>query len=240
MKAFLRKLVKRLIPFPGVRTDLRSTESSLRRAFYGLRKALFTRRSSSGSDRHGLRLNVGCGDLVFPGWTNVDENPIEGVDYLDARNGLPYRDSTVVHIHCEHFLEHLEYSEATGILSEFCRVLKPDGTLRLIVPDAEKYCRAYVNNDSDYFKRLENLGGTLTPFETPMQIINQTFRMGGDHKFAWDYDTLSRALQSAGFCNVYRSEKGDILAEYDIDGTDWWREVESLYVNASKSRLSAD
>ena len=67
-----------------------------------------------------------------------------------------------------------------------------------------------------------------------MQVINQMFRMAGDHEYAWDFETLRRALRAAGFSKVKRSEKGGAPDGLDIDGTDWWREVESLYVNVRR------
>jgi hypothetical protein len=58
--------------------------------------------------------------------------------------------------------------------------------------------------------------------------------MGGDHKFAWDFDTLRKEVLQAGFSSASRSSQGEIEAEFCIDGNDWWRGLESLYVNATK------
>ena len=210
-------------------------ETALRRALRGTRNELFASNRPICSEGDGARVNVGCGDLIAPGWINLDADPADGAHYVDVRNGLPFGDSSVGHIHCEHFLEHLDFSDARELLFEFHRVLTSDGTLRLIVPDAERYCCAYANNDTQYFKKLEDLGGVSVPFATPMQVINQMFRMEGAHRYAWDFTTVSAALEEVGFSTVVRSFPHDVAAELDIDGTDWWRDLESLYVNASKS-----
>jgi predicted SAM-dependent methyltransferase len=52
-------------------------------------------------------------------------------------NGLPFNDSTVEAIYSEHCFEHLDYeSEAKHFLRECLRCLKPQGVLRIVVPDA--------------------------------------------------------------------------------------------------------
>jgi hypothetical protein len=44
-------------------------------------------------------------------------------------------------------------------------------------------------------------GGTA---QTPTDVINQTFRMSGDHRFAWDFQALSPVLVNMEFRNVTR------------------------------------
>lgn len=172
--------------------------------------------------------------MLHEGWINLDEKPIHGAYYFNALNKIKLNDSSVIHIHAEHFLEHLDYFHSKEFLSECYRILQNKGTIRIIVPDAEKYITAYYKKDLDFFKSLEDLGGTPKPLETPMHIINQMFRMGGDHKFAWDFNTLEHVLKEIGFKNINKSFKNNIAEKYDIDGDDWWREAESLYVNAEK------
>lgn len=113
-------------------------------------------------------------------------------------------------------------------------MLKVGGSLRIIVPDLEKYISSYVINDQDFFKRLVDLGGSTIPLTTRAQVCNQMFRMGGAHKYAWDFETLGIAIKGAGFRNLERSRMNAVDPKYRIDGQDWWREIESLYVNAWK------
>lgn len=180
------------------------------------------------------RLNVGCGELIREGWTNIDLYPAKGAYYVDVNNGLPFNDSTFNHIQCEHFLEHLEQENGIFFISECRRVLRTGGTIRFIVPDAEKYFAAYITGDAEFFEELKNLGGAQRPFSTACEVVNQMFRMGGDHLFAWDYETLAKYMIEAGFRNICKSEKNDIDKELDIDGDDSWRVTESLYINAEK------
>lgn len=178
----------------------------------------------------GLALNIGCGKRVKSGWVNLDINPVSNeVYYFDARNPLPLAAGSVRRINCEHFLGHLGFDEALGFLSECYRVLEPAGSLRIIVPDAEKYFRAYVDNDAEYFKKLQHLGGAVNPLETRNEVVNQSFRLGGEYHSAWDFETLELYCCRVGFSGMQRSSWKEGPAEYQIDGEDWWRPFESLY-----------
>ena len=65
-----------------------------------------------------------------------------------------------------------------------------------------------------------------------MAVINQMFRMGGGHCYAWDFTELRASLLEAGFAMVQKSVCGDVSPELMIDGTEDWRPHESLYLNA--------
>ncbi len=166
----------------------------------------------------------------------MDIVPVQGGYYADLRDPLPLLDSSVRHIHCEHALEHLEWEEALALLSECHRVLEPLGSLRLVVPDAERYLIAYSANDRVFFGPLQHLGGSVRALVTRMEVINQMFRMGGasPHRYAWDFETLERSLRQVGFVSVERSAHNDVPDPFKIDGTDDWRQHESLYLNAHK------
>ena len=82
------------------------------------------------------RLHVGCGQQSIPGWINIDNQGLPGVDQvLDVRQGLPF--SNVSAIYAEHFLEHLAFDDGLGFLRECRRVLKPEGMLRLSTPSLD-------------------------------------------------------------------------------------------------------
>lgn len=218
--------VRDLLRETGIVALLAASDLRLRLKFRSDRKALAQMAGP-------LLLNVGSGWKRPQGWINLDISPKKpGIVFYDAHDPLPVRDGAVAHIHTEHFLEHLAYDRAIAFLRDCHRALQPGGTLRVIVPDAEKYFRAYVADDRPFFEVFKTLGGPREPFETKAQIINQMFRMGGVHRFAWDYETLALALSQAGFSRVERSRQHD--TSHDIDGTDTWRPIESLYVNSQR------
>jgi predicted SAM-dependent methyltransferase len=186
------------------------------------------------TDKTKILLNIGCGKLGRSGWINVDAQKLPGVFRWNVLNGLPIVAGTVEHIHMEHFLEHLEFGQAIELLVECHRVLQPGGSMRIIVPDAEKYMTAYSAKDEEFFGRLDHLGGTAEVLPTKATICNQMFHMFGDHKFGWDFETLQYACNKAGFRDIKRSSLNDVEQAYAVDGQDWWRPLESLHANCVK------
>ncbi len=226
-------LLHRLVPCESVRWHLRRALASLRKAWSSAWKEIAADKRQFQGQR-GLKLNVGCGLLLPGGWVNIDEFPADGAYYMNVVNGLRLDDGSCRHIHCEHFAEHLEPHHAASFFAECRRVLEPGGTIRIIVPDAGKYMRAYAVENRHFFSQLKRLGNAASDLETPASIINQMFRMGGDHRFAWDFETLALFLARAGFSAIATSSRNDVAEELRIDGSDPWRELESLYVNAKR------
>jgi predicted SAM-dependent methyltransferase len=184
----------------------------------------------------GLSLNLGAGFHQRDGWTPIDlmVSPPTGIQW-DVRWGLPFENGSVRRIHCEHFFEHLRFpDEVMPALAECSRVLEPGGELRIIVPDAARYISAYARHDAEFFDAMRELGGAAQPFDTDIEIVNQAFRMGGDHQFAWDLAVMQRRLEAVGFERV--EETGYDPVRF-IDQSDEWRRRESLYVVAYKSRV---
>lgn len=82
-----------------------------------------------------LVLELGCGQSKRrPDSIGVDVLPHPGVDIVgDALTVLRGMDTASVDaIHSEHFLEHLDQPEV--LLEEACRVLRPGGEFRAVVP----------------------------------------------------------------------------------------------------------
>ena len=124
------------------------------------------------------------------------------------RRGIPLSDGSVARIFAEHLVEHLGFRhELPGVLREFLRVLESGGRLRIVVPDGRRFAEAYLRNDPALWAALG-----LDPFPadmpTPMAMLNHVFHQGGEHHFAYDYETLEWALREAGFSGVTRSACG--------------------------------
>jgi predicted SAM-dependent methyltransferase len=227
----VKSILKRLLG-PGLWSDLRVAVAASRRLGRGLVDRFRPRLRLRDVTGERLLLHLGCSNRPKAGWINVDMHPLATVYYADLRDPFDLNNGAVRHIHCEHVLEHLEHGDALRFLRECRRVLADDGTLRLIVPDAEKYLLAYAQEDAGFFAALRHLGNAVEPLTHRMAVINQMFRMGGAHRYAWDFEAVRAALLAAGFARVDRSTFGNIAPELRIDGTDDWRLRESLYVNA--------
>lgn len=214
--------------------DLRNAVSATRIFCHTFNVSLTPRKRLQDVRGANLLLHLGCGNVCHAGWINVDLNPPSAGYFADFRDPIRLADGCTRHIHCEHVLEHLDYDDAQSFLRECHRVLERQGSLRLILPDAEKYLRAYASNDKAFFDQFKHLGGAVNPLELRMEVINQMFRMGGAHRFAWDFETLRHHLEKIGFAEIQKSSLGDISSAFKIDGTDVWREQESIYINAVK------
>lgn len=184
--------------------------------------------------REDLRIQLGCGKNIFKNWVNIDIYRGEGIDVqLNFREPLPFETGSVSLIYSEHVFEHLFKDEAERLLKECVRVLKNDGKLRLGVPDTEVYFRKYIEGDRAFFARLRHLGGATEALETPVDVINQLFRMGGDHLFSWDFESLMAAAEKAGFKNVKRYASGEASMEA-LRVDDPAHDPGTLYIEATK------
>lgn len=92
-----------------------------------------------------LRLNLGCGDKILPGYVNCDALAARGqggsVDVqCDVTKALPFRDGSVDEILAVHVVEHLWRWEVPDILREWGRVLRPGGRIVLECPNLLTAC----------------------------------------------------------------------------------------------------
>ncbi len=90
-------------------------------------------------------VNIGCGYIFHPSWINLDLVPVAPqVQRYDARRGLPFSANEVDVCYSSHVLEHLHHQEAVQFLAEANRILKPQGIIRIVVPDLEAIVRYYL------------------------------------------------------------------------------------------------
>lgn len=166
-----------------------------------------------------IKLHIGCGKNYFDGWINIDnnsDNNIQKLDLnLDLRNPLPFKDNSVDYIYNEHFLEHLTVTEGLQALIEFRRVLKPDGILRIAMPDLVGVINLYLNENwkTDCAEFLQAAG--LGFVKTRAEMLNINFRCWG-HQWLYDWEELERRLREAGFeeikqCQLRQSEHTDLV-----------------------------
>lgn len=94
-------------------------------------------------------LNLACGDFYLdtPEWINIDWYPHSAsVKKANLLNPLPFPDNHFDIVYSSHFIEHIPKSRIEKFMNECHRVLKPGGTIRIVVPDFENIAREYVGN----------------------------------------------------------------------------------------------
>jgi predicted SAM-dependent methyltransferase len=181
-------------------------------------------------------VNIACGGSARKGWVNLDLLKHRNLTLrYDCRKKLPFREETVARIRCEHFLEHLDYSEEAPFLLKSCyKSLKKGGVLRIVVPDAGRFLRAYQSHNKQEWLVL-GWDPDILPkgFYARMDIINFIFRQEEEHRHAYDFETLSLLLKRAGFENIQKTEFG-ISFDPQLKGDEERNKVNSLYVEAIK------
>ena len=136
-----------------------------------------------------IRLNLGSGDKAIPGFTSIDRIYGEEVYPLD------WPDKSVVEIRASHVLEHLPQRDISDALSDWVRVLRPGGLLRIAVPDFDKIV-AYRANGGAADWHLFLMGG---------QGNRNNY-----HQAVFDRHSLTDAMQAAGLTDI-----GEWISEID-------------------------
>lgn len=141
------------------------------------------------SDGGDVKIHLGCGTKILPGFLNIDIRPLPGVDIVASIDNLHmFKDNSVSLIYCCHVLEHIPRDNVQKILQEWHRVLKPNGTLRIAVPNFEAVFEHY-----NKYKELPRLLGLLYGGQTYPENF---------HYNIWDFATMSAVLKRAHFHSV--------------------------------------
>lgn len=154
-----------------------------------------------------LKINVGCSLVMFHrGWVNIDVNDLapwaQAYRYKhlkhDVKTGLPFGTGVVDLIYASHFLEHLTYDEGRAFLRDCRRVIRPDGAMRLVVPDTKILTEAFRNTEAGgglyVFDEINvECAGARTPAEKLYWMSCP------NHHAFYDKETLTLMLEETGF-----------------------------------------
>ena len=231
----LRRLLVNVWPADVVDTVSFETRASIQHF-----RSWLSARSRFRGKKH-LRVNIGCGSNTARDWVNVDLGGPPEVFRWDCRRGLPFDSDSVDAIFAEHVFEHLDPETGTKFLSDCRRCLRPGGVIRIVVPDAGRYIVLYqghwqglaavrpLSMDKDGYRDY----WLNRVYRTKMEFINEVFRQGSEHKYAYDDETLMLKFRDAGFKNVIRQSYGVSAMDGPVLDTPA-RGNESLYVEAIK------
>lgn len=131
-------------------------------------------------------------------WKIVDSSSnADFVFNLNKSRPLPFKDNSVDNIYTSHTLEHIDPVNLTFVFRDFCRVLKPNGKCRVVVPDCRHAIKLYLKNPKElsnkkYCSKLESMPSTAMGFLTAWFHTNKR-GLGTGHKLGFD-DELLRAF----------------------------------------------
>ncbi len=139
-----------------------------------------------------MKLHLGCGTKRLPDFVHVDIRPEVKPDIVASVTDLSIiKDNTVELIYFCHGLEHIPYAGVQDVLSEWRRVLKPGGVLRLAMPDMEAMAEMYIGEG------------------VALKTIRYAISGGQDypanfHYSVWDFWSLIEELRRASYIDVHK------------------------------------
>lgn len=144
-----------------------------------------------------MKVHLGCWHRYIPGFVHVDLCDFPHIDHRARIDDLPFfPDDSAELIYCSHALEYFDREQATNVLAEWRRVLKPGGVLRLAVPDFPALVRVY--------QQTGDLKKILGPLYGRMEITTDAGQLVLYHRTTYDELTLRALLESAGFVQAER------------------------------------
>jgi SAM-dependent methyltransferase len=204
--------------------------------------------NSGVTDAADLKLNIGCGTSGIDGWVNIDNSPSillsrlplgkrifrtpdwpRGVRRADVRKRIPFPDSSVSYIYSSHTFEHFTWEESCAVARECFRVLKPNGVLRIVVPDLGIMVRDYLSDTSNPMASHRFISRLILTAN-----LRDIVHAGAHHKQMFDGRSLVHMLQGVGFpapeLTAFGISRIREIAEIELES----RRSESLYVEATR------
>lgn len=205
------------------------------------------------------RLNLGSGPRAVHGWVNVDYGlgarlsrvPLVGrvlagafssrwdrdIVIHDLTKPFPWADDSIEACYSSHTLEHLSRAEGRSFLNEIHRVLKPDGVVRIVVPDLDCIVQHYRAGEIQSVEFVEKLGVLYTSRGSGLKAALGHL-VEYPHRCMYNTQDLVALLEEVGFraraAGPFESDIPDIA---DIE--DAGRTREAVIAEGRKAQPSA-
>lgn len=183
-----------------------------------------------------MKLNLGCGNDVRPGYVNVDfRKTHHSVTVVDlSAFPWPFDDGSADEILMLDFLEHFPFKDTGRILLECHRILSSEGELVVQVPDASHVCRALLQIDRYLCNRCstpivvkEDDHGNLpcvscgqtrdwTSEEAMRRLFGGQDYPGNFHQTCFTMESLRWKLEEAGFESVTPEEEEHQYVNWNV------------------------
>ncbi|MES2604949.1 MAG: methyltransferase domain-containing protein [Pseudomonadota bacterium] len=216
-----------------------------------------------------LRLNLGCGHQRPAGWHNADcslnallqripllgnimakvsgatEYHSHNVHYIDIAARWRFGNGDVDVVYASHVLEHLSLRDANHFLQEASRVLRPDGVLRLVVPDLLATAREYIAESEQGVQdaaanmlAVLNLHRDNAYSPTSHWLHRACHALQGwphQHKYMYDHTALQALFEQHGFREIRKCSYAQSVHLPEVTDVENTAEgVPSLYLEALK------
>jgi len=146
-----------------------------------------------------MKFNIGCGWRNFGSeWVHIDGGDYNHVDSKDIFL-YDYDSNSADLIYASHLIEYFDREEIITLLNRWMDILKPDGIMRIAVPDFESMTNLYMNGDI----LLEDI---LGPLYGKMLMDDKVIY----HKTTYDFHSLKMLLEKLGMKNIKRYDWRDV------------------------------
>ena len=151
-----------------------------------------------------MKLHLGCWHRYIPGFVHVDLCDMKHIDYQSRIDNLPmFEDNSASLIYSSHSFEYFDKDEANIALKEWYRILKPNGVLRLAVPDFNSLLKVYSDTGE--------IDHILGPLYGRMKIQTKFGDKSIYHKTVYNFKSLSEILIRNNFHKVRRYRWQDTI-----------------------------
>lgn len=165
------------------------------------------------------KINVGSGlSWKFKNWETLDNGSGKYKEKWQHKGkcwDTKLLSNTYDVVFTSHMLEHIPHFRLEKTISEFNRILKTNGVLRIVVPDLEKVTKAYVNKNKNFFTKSVHytdhlgIGGSfvsklISPGKNTLAISREMDEIFGGyaHIYHFDYEMLKILLKKWGFGKI--------------------------------------
>ncbi len=155
-----------------------------------------------------MKLHLGSGIRYLEGYVHVD---ISNHDHIDIKTSIDkltsIKDDSVDEIYASHVLEYFDRNEAEAVLTEWKRVLKKNGILRLAVPNFDALISVY--------RQTKDLEKILGPLYGKWKVGDSSYIY---HKTVYDHESLTSLLNRIGFLEIQNWDWREVFKqtpEYD-------------------------
>ncbi len=151
-----------------------------------------------------VKIHLGPESVIIDGYINIDIRQLPGVDLVADINDLSFiAANSICQIYSSHTLEHISHQKIYSVLQHWFRIIRPNGSLILSVPDFDKIISIY-----------NQTGQQIEYIKSPL--------MGEqDHDYNMHYSVFNRSYLEEILLEIGFSSVKDLTRDEMITDQDW-------------------
>lgn len=147
------------------------------------------------------RIEIGSGPYPRPGFLHIDIGAdARHLEFKTDAWQLPFPSDWASEISAIHSLEHLPPPLLAKTLTEWYRVLSPDGRVHVSVPNTPHLMEQFTRGSTQ--EKWQMTAAILGMYAGPKTSMPDDLAHPADHKILFDYPMLKNVLEDAGFSGV--------------------------------------